>query len=217
MKGGWLVAGLACAFVPGWAWLAEPRPTRAESGAIPLAPTPEPAALPVVETESQRIAEPLPARAVEFEVSLPSQLEAQPQEERSVTPAAAEQVARRYFHAVVTVEELERALPADPESNTRTPERFPGYFAAVGVRDELAIPFTQLPRPSQLEPLPSLDLAAAGDDFARIYRNWSREDLLVENWRITRSAYAESARVLTERVANGPYDSKPVGQLFAMG
>ncbi|HTF88142.1 MAG TPA: hypothetical protein VK843_07005 [Planctomycetota bacterium] len=219
MKRGLLGASLVCAAVSGWAWLqvdgsmvvapalASPAPAQAMLASVSLedsgAVMREPQALPPAET----LLGPL----------LPAAADAANAEAPSLSPEAAERIARSYFRAFVDVEELERALPAESESDPRTPERFPGYFAARARRDELSMQLTQIQPPGPEEALPILDLRAEGRHFERAYRNWSREDLLVEHWRISRAAHAESFRLLADRLKNGPYEAKALEQSFALG
>jgi len=212
-----LAALLACGSLAGSAWLCASGGTTAQPGPTAVIAATEVAALAGIEDRFARIAEPLPVAEQPLGpiwAAAPEPVAAEP---LVVAPEEAERIARRYFHAQVTLEELERALPPESEADPRTPASFPGYFAAMAERDQYNAELAQLPAPARDEPLPVLDLYAEGDDFERIYRNWTREDLLLENWRISRAAYAESARVLADRLTNGPYDTKPIGQLFTIG
>lgn len=115
--------------------------------------------------------------------------------------------ARSYFHASEELARLDRDLPVDLDPALRTPQNYPDYFAALGERDRLVAPFLAIPPPSPDEPLPALNLWSHGDAIAAEYARWSREDLLVEQWRIARAAYAESKRVLDLRLERGPYET----------
>lgn len=214
----WLVlAFLSGGTLSGWAWLQARGSVRELT--IPALEVAErsPDSVASITLEWTRVSEPIPSEAISQGPAWPVAAQPAAVVQRLVATAEAERVARRFFHAQVNVEELERALPADVELNPRTPERFPGFFAAIAEREQLGVQLTQVPPPQAREVLPALDLHAKGSCFERIYGNWPREDLLVENWRISRAAYAESSRVLDDRLTNGPYDTKPVGQLFAMG
>ena len=165
-----------------------------------------------------RSAEPVPAQPLDQEalglVESTSAVEAR----AALSPAAAERIARRYFHAVVAVEELAALLPAEDETNPRTRECLPGLFAALDERSRQGAQFASILPPATNEALPALDLADGLADFERIYRSWSREDLLVEKWRIDRFAYAESKRLLDNQFdLLGPLPSENSTPLMAFG
>jgi hypothetical protein len=174
-------------------------------GALAAAPLPMPAATP-------RIPVALPAAPALLAPAPAVEPVLAPTEPLRVSTAEAERIARRYFHAQVEVEELKRALPPDEKAHPRTPKAFPAYFAAIAACEMARMPFASLPPPSAEESLPAVDLIAEGSDFERVYRGWSREDLLVEHWRISRAAHAESQRVIERRFAEGRYEleAKPV-------
>ena len=191
MRIGLMVAALSCGMLSGLAWLRARAFVPAEPIVTAELAQPQERVLTSIPLEGLQVAEPIPTEAASFSPILPFVQVPASDEAGSVTPAAAERIARHYFHAQVNVEELERALPADDATKPRTAECFPGYFAAVAERDQFNVALGHLPAPTSTEALPLLDLFAEGDDFARIYRAWSREDLLVEHWRISRAAYAE--------------------------
>jgi hypothetical protein len=125
-----------------------------------------------------------------------------------MSPGELERLAARYFHAVVAVEELAKSLPANADPKSITPANAPGYFASLNERDQLAQQLASAPAREARVPLPFLDLRADNADFARSYARWLREDLLLEQWLLTRAAHSESARLMEERFGHGPYLAK---------
>jgi hypothetical protein len=142
-------------------------------------------------------------------------LAAQPAPE-PIPSAAAEGVARRYFHALVALEELQDSLPPEDAEHPRTVERYPGLFAADEERNRRFTEFQRIEEPRASEALPALDLDARDGDFERLFGQSTREDRLVEQWRIARFAYAESKRLLDRLLADasGPL---PVSPALAWG
>jgi len=148
----------------------------------------------------------------------------------AMSPAEVERLARDYFHAVVAVEELERALPPEQDPPQRTQENLPGFFAAIAERDRLGDRLGLAPRRKADEPLPylvpvrrseeALPFLAEhtpGADYERAYRGFTREDFYLEHWLLTRAVHTESARVLDERLTLGPYQSRPIEQAASFG
>ncbi|MEO6709535.1 MAG: hypothetical protein ABI054_12140 [Planctomycetota bacterium] len=219
MKRGLLGASLVCAALSGWAWLQE----HESAISIPVLASSPPGGTLVASVSLEdpsavrRVPKPLPAAEIPLGPLLPTAPDPENAQTPSLSPQAAEAIARNYFEAHVQVEELARALPAESESDPRTPERFPAYFAARARRDELSMQLTQIQPPGPEEALPILDLRAQTGDFERIYRNWPRVDLLVEHWRISRAACAESFRLLADRSKNGLYEAKAIEKSFAFG
>lgn len=197
MKSGIFVALLGCTALSFWAWTS--RSGSAPPGdSLPLAAIPAPTLdRPAVEDPTGRSALPLPATAgllpTDATAAMPVGLRLQ---SSPIAAADAERIARRFYHAQVEVEELEKLLPPDQKLAPRTRESFPGYSAAQDTRNAQGELFAGLPPPAEHEALPALDMGAEGDDFERIYGNWTREDLLVENWRLGRFAAAESSRLI---------------------
>lgn len=217
MKTGLFGALLGCGAVFAWAWSARPCPADLEFGAISPRTVPRPLLAQPVALGAARNAQPaLAATMTEVPFGPPAQV-AMPEVPPPASGANAERIARRLFHARIVVEDLERLLPSEETSDPRTRENFPGLFAAIDQRDEIGAQFSSLPPPTEHEPLPALDLGATPADFDRIYRDWSREDLLVENWRIGRFAHAESKRLLEKQFELlGPYrtENSPAPGLF---
>jgi hypothetical protein len=129
-----------------------------------------------------------------------------PQTAAVLAPADPFGAARTYFHAQVRVEQLASELPPDVDRANVPSALYPDYVAAVEDATQLYAAFAAIQPPAASEPLPSLDLWAKDEALAGIYRGASREELLFEDWRIQRAAYAESKRILDERLLNGPYE-----------
>ena len=204
MKPGLAIALLSCGTVSAWAWMrgteapcvkAEVADPRVETAALVELP------LEAVAARVQLSAEPLVFGPTELP-ALASPIVG------AVIPSPAEATlrARRYFHAMVNVEELQSALPGEWDPAIHTRAAFPGYYAAVDGRDALGARVAQLGPRSTDEPLPFIDVRAGGLDFERIYGSWSREDMLLERWLLTRAMEAEARRELDQRLSHGPYE-----------
>ena len=134
-----------------------------------------------------------------------------------IPSSAAEGIARRYFHALVVFEELQAALTPEELQDASHAERYPGLEAA---RRELQFRNDELSRvepPHAGESLPLLDLRARDGDFERIYGPMSREDRLMEQWRLARFAYPESRRLLEAQLDGKLYESNIPAQPRAFG
>lgn len=218
MKTGLFGALLGCGAVFGWAWSTRPGPAEIEVSAAGRGVHPSRLLEQPLGTLAARSAQPVIQRSRDLAVQTPVESSSVVEAPPAPSPAAAEHIARRYFHAVVVVEELAALLPAEDETNPRTRERFPGCFAALDERSTQGAQFACILPPMASEALPSLDLAAGPADFERIYRSWSREDLLVEKWRIDRFAYAESRRLLENQFdLLGPLPSENSTPQIAFG
>ena len=217
MKALWFAAVTGCGAAIALAWSAGAG-GRAGASLAALAVGGQPATVQVPPVSAIRQPQAaVRASAASIEPSEHTVQEASAPQERIHSPAAAELAAQRYFHALVVAEDLERSLPADTDAETRTRERFPGLFAAIEDRDRLATELTSHAPPSVQENLPALDFSAEGDDFERIYGKWSREDLLVENWRLSRQAYVESNRLLDQLARFGPFEPMTNPPLMVFG
>lgn len=134
-----------------------------------------------------------------------------------IPSSAAEGIARRYFHALVVFEELQAALTPEEQQDASHAERYPGLEAA---RRELQFRNDELSRvepPRAGESLPLVDLRARDGDFERIYGPMSREDRLMEQWRLARFAYPESRRLLEAQLDGKLYESNIPAQPRAFG
>jgi hypothetical protein len=129
-----------------------------------------------------------------------------PQNAAVLAPADPFGAARTYFHAQVRVEQLASELPPDVDRANVPSALYPEYAAAAEDATQLYTAFAAIQPPTASEPLPSLDLWAKDEALAGIYRGASREELLFEDWRIQRAAYAESKRILDQRLLDGPYE-----------
>lgn len=152
--------------------------------------------------------------------------ETEPPSAEPVSSGEAERIARRYFRQFVAVEELESSLrlvtdlgatEAGHTPDARVTEAREALTRAIAERDRLSMEISAIQSPAANESLPAVDLDARGEDFERLYRNYTREDLLVEQWRLMRFGYAESHRLLEELLADPrtPGEPVPASRAFA--
>lgn len=222
---------MTCAGLSAWTWLALPEAARVPAASkLETAPLPEPALEPVFDA-ALRVALPGDeARVVTLGPVHSVPLVDERAEFASMSPAEVERLARDYFHALVAVEELDRALPPEQDPPQRTQENLPGFFAAIAERDRLGERLALAPRRKADEPLPYLVPVRRSEealpspaahtpaaDYERAYRGFTREDFYLEHWLLTRAVHTESARVLDDRLTNGPYQSRPIEQAATFG
>jgi hypothetical protein len=203
----------SCAVVA-LAWTASPhRPARGVAPiAVASAPTElDPADAAAERVEVARAVTPAPAVVYgtgDWSAPQPLAIEGPPD------PFAA---ARAHFHAQVRVEELAREMPPELDPGEGPRALSPEYVAAVEESTRLYADFASIQAPLASEPLPQLDLWAKDETLARTYRGWSREDLMLEQWRIERAANAEAKRLLDDRLEHGPYEVTRRGAPAAVG
>lgn len=127
-----------------------------------------------------------------------------------------EAVARRYFDAVVDVERWQARLPEGQTVDECTPESFPGLFAAIARREEIAPRMGDIADFAPGDALPWIDVYGQETHIAQAYRHLSRADRLFETWRLDRAIAAESARRMDERFERGAFERRPsqVGSVF---
>ena len=152
--------------------------------------------------------------------------ETEPPSAARISSGEAERIARRYFRQFVAVEELESSLrlvtdlgatEAGHTPDARVTEAREALTRAIAERDRLSMEISAIQSPAANESLPAVDLDARGEDFERLYRNYTREDLLVEQWRLMRFGYAESHRLLEELLADPRTPGEPVPASRAFG
>lgn len=192
---------LSIATVAALAWIARPAPPPRSPAPIAVASAPVELALPSEVSERIAVA-PVPPPKIAYD---PSDWLV-PQTPVVLAPVDPYATARAHFRAQARVEELASRLPPDVDRSNVPSALYPDYVAAVDDANQLYAEFAAIAPPAASEPLPPLDLWARDEQLARIYRGASREDLMYEHWRIQRAAYAESKRVLDERLLHGPYE-----------
>jgi len=198
-----LAIGLALSVgaVAALAWIASPDPLAPGPAPSSVERAPEP--IIVASAASERIEV---ARTEPIAIVYGPTAWLEPQPAALEAPRDVVATARAHFHAQVRVEELARDLPSGADGSESFRAQHPDYVAALDEFTATYVPFAAIQPPEASEPLPALDLWAKDERLARVYRGLSREELLLEHWRIERAAYAESKRVLDERLAHGPYD-----------
>lgn len=184
-----------------------------ELRACPSAESPAPTLVErMAPAEATRVASPPPELAGPAQAAGPAAL-ARPR----LGPYEGEAVARRYFAAVVDVERWQASLPEGQTVDQATPERFPGLFAALSRRDEIAQRLGDIAEFGPGDALPWLDVNAQEAHIAEAYRYLSRADRLFESWRLDRAIAAESARRMDESFARGDFERRPAQSASLFG
>ena len=123
MKTGLFGALLGCGAVFGWAWSAGQGLPIAEVAATARGVHPSRPIEQLLGTPADRSAVALPAQSISPALLGRTKSTADVEPVTAPSPAAAELLARRYFHAVVVVDELAALLPPEDETHPRTSER----------------------------------------------------------------------------------------------